>query len=294
MELEKQEFEDLFNHYATNISVSELETVMNYILMFDIYSLETYKSGKLQEFFKRSDKNDLIIFQKAVILAVIIKKWDSYFAGKFVPSIVELYRELLVRIKSYCESESGWLDFHDDIYWKDLAMARQIIFPAGAQIVESFSGFGIRQGVQDFRSAIPYLTFIAKLGGGKGFYQIHTHTPYLDEFNEKGWCKCFLRIAEMLKENQSIKGMFGGSWFYDPVIKDISPRLSYLQDIPLQNGARSFYAGLDKSNSAISKSLSRKKLFEEGKYIPKSYLLIWPRKEILSWAKRFRKQNEQD
>jgi hypothetical protein len=32
--------------------------------------------------------------------------------------------------------------------------------------------------------------------------------------------------------------------------------------------------------------LERKKLYEEGKYIPTSYAYIWPRRAFLNWAEK--------
>ena len=59
----------------------------------------------------------------------------------------------------------------------------------------------------------------------------------LNEFNEQGWDKCYLRIADLLDLRKDIQGMIGTSWFYDPQLLEISPRLAYLQKCPLERGA---------------------------------------------------------
>jgi hypothetical protein len=83
-------------------------------------------------------------------------------------------------------------------------------------------------------------------------------------------------------------GMFGASWFYDPVLDDISPRLAYLRKIPQDGGAHVLYVstGGDHIDNATSTSPSRRKLYEEGKYMPKSYMLAWGKREQIDWAKR--------
>jgi len=88
----------------------------------------------------------------------------------------------------------------------------------------------------------------------------------------------------MMKKNPYIKGICNESWFYDPQLAGISPRLMYLQTIPLQNGAKRFYLGLRDPSDAIAKSKTRENLYKEGRYTPKSFMIIWPRKEFLQWA----------
>ena len=50
--------------------------------------------------------------------------------------------------------------------------------------------------------------------------------------------------------------------------------------------------GEDFSGDAFVKSKKRMKLFTEGKYTPKSYLLIWPRKKLTDWAYKIKKVNK--
>jgi hypothetical protein len=94
-------------------------------------------------------------------------------------------------------------------------------------------------------------------------------------------------VAEMLERHEEIKGMFGASWFYDPQLENISPRLMYLQKIPLAGGAQMFYMGADRTGNALAKSKTRLKLYEEGRYRPQEYMLVWPRKELMAWARLF-------
>jgi hypothetical protein len=88
----------------------------------------------------------------------------------------------------------------------------------------------------------------------------------------------------MLELHPEIKGIWTGSWFNDPAIETVSPRLTYLRKMPQDNGAYAFYSNLASTSGALSKSKTRQKLYEEKKYIPKSYALIWPRKPLLKWA----------
>ena len=83
--------------------------------------------------------------------------------------------------------------------------------------------------------------------------------------------------------------MFGASWFYDPVLATVSPRLGYLRDVPLNGGAKLFF--VEKGGAALANSLStsptRRKLYEEGKYVPTTYMMAWGRKAQSAWARQF-------
>ena len=122
---------------------------------------------------------------------------------------------------------------------------------------------------------------------------IHTESRYLDEFNEQGWNRCYLLIAAILKKSSNLRGMVGSSWFYDPQLNEISPRLSYLQRVPLSGGATHIRCDSSSSDIALATRTSptRAKLYEEGKYTPVRYTIAWPRKELIEWAE---KQKEEE
>jgi hypothetical protein len=69
----------------------------------------------------------------------------------------------------------------------------------------------------------------------------------------------------------------------------VSPRLGYLRDTPIQGGAHLFF--YEEGGSSISNSLStsptRRKLYDEGKYMPKSYMLVWGKRPQIAWARRY-------
>ena len=82
--------------------------------------------------------------------------------------------------------------------------------------------------------------------------------------------------------NEDHKGFCGASWFYDPQLENISPRLVYLAADPIAGGAERFHLGEDHTGSALSKSNTRVKFYDQGKYLPQSYLLVWYRKSMIS------------
>lgn len=226
-----------------------------------------------------------------VVMLRLIGAFDSRASGeKYSRSVEDCFDKSFKRIlrtiedpdyDRYCKP--------NDILLKDLAICRQKMFPAGAQVVEPESGFHrallFRGGPGQFaRMAWLLLTSF----GNKPFYQIHTHLSELEDFNPDGWDACYVRIAEMLELHPEIKGMWGGSWFYDPALESISPKLVYLRRRPQENGAAVFYSSVNIDGGALSKSKTRQDLYERGEYLPKAYALIWPRRQMIKWARKYK------
>jgi hypothetical protein len=120
----------------------------------------------------------------------------------------------------------------------------------------------------------------------KLYYVIHTVDRYLPRFNKEQMNKAYINIANLLEINPDIYGIYRESWFLDPCLKNISPELAYLWEVPQQSGAKLFCIGNPHkaANKAISLSPLRKRLYEKGEYKPMNYAYVWPREELLSWA----------
>jgi hypothetical protein len=159
------------------------------------------------------------------------------------------------------------------------------LLPVGPGLIE-VSGFSRRVLFNELSKIIPNLWFfIFKAKGSKPFYEIHTHLANVSEFNPDGWLRCYVRIAELLQMNPEMKGFQRSSWLVDPALSEISPRLEYLRIVPSANGAKIFFVKKeDESCGALSKSETRKMLYHEGKYIPRAFLLLWPRKEMINYV----------
>ena len=103
-------------------------------------------------------------------------------------------------------------------------------------------------------------------------------------WNEAGWGEA-LRIAALaLPALPKARGIFGTAWFYDPAILDVTPRISFAQDLQVGRGARRMRIGSNDAAiaNATATSSSRRALYEEGRYIPADYAIIWSRKDLLA------------
>ena len=63
-------------------------------------------------------------------------------------------------------------------------------------------------------------------------------TRWLRGFNEEGWNDAWATAAEICRTRPELAGMIGSSWFYDPPLTEISPRLAHLRLNPLIEGAK--------------------------------------------------------
>jgi hypothetical protein len=210
--------------------------------------------------------------------------------GALPPSVGDYYKTDLERIVADARAKPDeYFRSSNDVFIKDLAIASQRMVPAGAQIAH-LTGVPRRSLLQTRGFEwIKALLFFARLGGFSSFYEIHTHTPVLSEFNEAGWIRCYKRLAKLLVANLQVKGVMGAAWFFDPAIATVSPRLAYLRSIPVDNGALSMFvsAGDEKSISlATATSDTRRMLYAEGKYVPATYMLVWGREDLIRWASR--------
>ncbi len=228
----------------------------------------------------------LEVVLRAVLLELIIDFEQRAAHRRYTPAVIECFERSYARILTELAAPD-----HEpyaaltDVALKDLALCRQHLFPAGAQVVDPNASFNrslLYSG--GMTQALAFTRLMLHTGGNTHYYQIHTHLSEMEDFNPDGWDRCYVRLAGMLRANPRIRGMVGGSWFYDPALETVSPRLVYLRKVPQGNGAGVFRVRLDTGGDALAKSESRRQLYEQGKYTPTAYAIIWPREPLLAWA----------
>lgn len=116
------------------------------------------------------------------------------------------------------------------------------------------------------------------------FYVIHTAERNIQDFNRAQMALAYRNIVELLELDPDVWGVFRQSWFLDPSLKEISPDLSFLWEVPQRHGAELYCAGAC-TQGEIAKitatSPIRKRLYEEERYIPKNYFYLWPRDKMV-------------
>lgn len=143
------------------------------------------------------------------------------------------------------------------------------------------------------RQALRFSMLLAKLGRlrPKPFYVLHLGFlkpgAFLLQYSSREQRKMFKRVAGCLELNPDILGLSAAAWWYDPALREHSDYLCYLREGWEQNGCQFFdYESSDQDKRlATTGSATRQKLFDEGKYHPKSFLVVWTRDSLLRWAK---------
>jgi hypothetical protein len=210
-------------------------------------------------------------------------------------SILELYPHAMTVLADFLENGPV---YDEDLFAKDLRFVCGATVPAGAQTLDVLFSPSASARLSRVRRTIGTVArlvhagdlrraaeLVANSGTGE-WLQIHTDPRNVTDFNPRGWDRCYHRISHVLARRPSIAGMLGVSWFYDPQLREISPRLSYLQDRPLQNGAFLVRLKADPIHAqrAAATLPTRQKMIESGAYAPVCYALFWPRRELINWA----------
>lgn len=240
-----------------------------------------------------SNGHVLELYNKCLLLDLMEKALDRLDHLTVTDEIKGFYRvnfERIVREIENNENPAGFYMHPDDKFLKELGVCSLRMIPAGAQKI-SLSPLPVNFLFKDVRAqfmeALKFILFDLK--GVNRFYSFHTdsHDPHLmSEFNAQGWRVFLMRCADVLKLNPEVKGVFGISWFIDPQLEKISPKVCYVRNILYQSGGKIFYVApaVSSIQDAVYKSPTRKQLYERGKYIPREYIGIWSRKSLIGWA----------
>lgn len=275
---------------SSHSEIAEFLSIAADVGAFDSYKVFSPAARALADRIRGSaGEAECRVFLHCVIAQGIVNTLGSDRFKQLPARVAAQQARQLRRIASDTTDDADWLDLNNDLFQKELGLATMRLYAAGAQLLEIHSGVPrsliFRGGIL---ASFLKLGSMLALGGFRPYFQIHTHQFMLDAFNEPGWEECYLCCAELYALHPEVLGMVGGSWFYDPALRVISPRLGYLRDTPVDGGARLFF--FEEGGSSISNSLatspSRRKLYDEGKYMPKSYMLVWGKNRQIAWARR--------
>jgi len=223
-----------------------------------------------------------------VVLERTICLWESTREYQRLPPLCASYHGAqLQRIADDTDTTAEWLDLDDDLFCKEFGIVSLRLYAAGSNLVDYRCGVPrsivFREGLG---KAFGKTRFMLGLGGFKPFFQGHLHRFTLGAFNEEGRNDFYRCCAELHALHPDSLGMFCGSWYYDPALEKISPHLSHLRTTPLAAGGRIFPVGSSREavSNATATSETRRRLYRQGKYLPRNYLIIWGREDLRAWV----------
>ena len=234
-----------------------------------------------------------------LVLACLVSQFALRTRGRaFPPGVVSLYRREQDRLlREMSSNPPGFYSLANDLFLKDLGLARTLLIPAGVEFVQLARGVPRsvlwKAGIRQFVSCL--FMFFGRLRGFGPVFEIHMDPRRRGELSPDARAFSYRIVADLLAIHKDVKGLLGGSWFYDPALETITPRLCYLRLVPVQNGALvAYWQDEDGDSGALRYSHSRQRLFAQGLYRPKTYLLIWPRADLMHWAATGRRAEHQE
>ncbi len=126
---------------------------------------------------------------------------------------------------------------------------------------------------------------VTELRGFAPFFA--THLSILrprGHLDEQVALRAYYRMALALEYQPRIKGIMGASWMRSPSLAAHSPHLAWFSTFFAQNGGFVTDAGRADPDCGVLKSTTRRRLYEEGKFVPYQGFGIWPRQAMLRWA----------
>ncbi|GJQ59589.1 MAG: hypothetical protein D8M57_10280 [Candidatus Scalindua sp. AMX11] len=256
------------------------------------HSYFSYKRRKIFTKIKTINGFHALALYQKLALAYFMKDSLERLKPKSLPKgiILEIHSWYQRVVDDFTRQADSYYDYLKIDFIYDVGVCCLKSLPIGGAWFVQVRRIGFRlilaSGIRQLIELLGYLIF--KTGGFRHYCVIHTYQRYLPRFNCQQMNLAYRLIGELIKYNPKIKGLYRRSWFLNPNLEAISPNLTYLREIPLQNGATLFKAGLIEEDIKYSLAFSphRRKLYEEGKYSPLSYAYIWPKNEFLFWLNK--------
>ncbi|WP_421731371.1 hypothetical protein [Brevundimonas sp.] len=223
----------------------------------------------------------------------LVATWALELPGRAVaadlpPEVMELYPFWLDRLAEFLAASEG--EYDRDFWAKDVRFSLALSVPGAlTQTIDLSSPMGPGQVVRNGRDGYGWSQLIAYVkaqGWKKAWLEVHTESRHTHDFNEAGWDRAWATAAAICKRRPELAGMIGSSWFYDPPLETISPRLGYLRLNPLKGGAFIIHQGPAPIHSERcgATSPTRRAMIESGEYLPRSWLVAWPKSTLIPWA----------
>jgi hypothetical protein len=211
-----------------------------------------------------------------------VHRFDRLFPETGLPGEFALhYADVFHRLLDQVEGGSEWADHASDSFLKDLWLARLVMIPAFAQVWWPHSGLALRPLLR----APAGIAAFAGCGGRRPFLEGHTHDPVARAYwNEPGWGQALRLAALALPALPHVRGAMGSAWFYDPAVREVSPRVAYAQELQVGRGAWQVRVGsnADAIRNATATSASRRERYEAGTYLPTDWMVIWSRQRLIA------------
>ena len=148
---------------------------------------------------------------------------------------------------------------------------------AVGRLVRELRQIGHREAVSRLRSA-----------SIRPWAELHLDRRFLNDFHPPGLLKTYQHAGSLMKHRPDIAGLCGASWFFDPKLAIISPKLGFVRQLAEAGGARFLRLRTDPDQTAfaLERSPTRRRIASAGEYIPCCFGMYWLRSDLIAWADR--------
>jgi hypothetical protein len=241
---------------------------------------------------QRVGERGLECYHQLVMLMLLAGSNQALSRVELPSSIRSLYQENLERIGHMIVSGTAFPGFYlYPTFAKELAICALRLIPCGVLKVH-LHDLPRRSLLATPTRILSALRLRSRLGWFKPLFEAHLDShdfAAMSDFHAEGFRDACRTIASLLQCRPDVAGFFGVSWLHDPELARVSPKLAFVREVLLETGGV-VLDGRPCTPSGIidatCKSPKRKKLYDEGKYLPRSYLIVVPRAPLIAWATR--------
>ncbi len=201
------------------------------------------------------------------------------------PEFIDSFHRMLDSVE---RGGSSAMRMSHDSFAKDFAIGLHRLIPGGGQLIDPGAGVPrrilLRPPIVSWPAKLRYM--LVECGGFAPFAEFHTHQRMRHWFTREGWDYCFRKLPAVFRSYPKLRGVFGGSWFFDPQLETVSPALTFVRSVSRQWGGITMrdavYPGA--TEDALEMSPARRALHAKGSYQPVSYLMVAAKRRILRAA----------
>ncbi len=217
----------------------------------------------------------------------------SQYAAARVPGlpvddhVKELFAE---EFEFFANPPAAWLPRfrHDDVRYREMVRVATLRrFPAG-QFHWELTGLPRSWVIKTHRVWTLLRHVVGRMGGFSPLFEFHINARRTNRLLllEKEANFSYYLAAKSMEKQPAIRGLMLSSWLYCESTAQVSPHLAWLRSVPQDAGALAIDLGpVAEDAGFLVGSRDRRAKYEQGLYRPKLGCVLWPRANLISWAK---------